>query len=230
MDRFLAVSILVAGTLAFSFAQNNVPEVLSAEDDYLLAPATLETKTEFKKDRDVIKKSIPYTTRFENNPEMDWGKEEIRQAGVEGEGQEVYEISYWYDKETGRKLVKNEITRQPQEEIISRGIKKNLKSGDFSRCGQITYYGKMRVWATSYDKYCKGCLGVTYTGLPAGYGTVAVDPKVIPLYSRICIPGYGIAVAGDIGGAIKGNKIDLGFDDVRKGWWSARWTEIYLLP
>lgn len=123
-----------------------------------------------------------------------------------------------------------EVVKEPQEEIISLGKKKTIRTGEFPRCGRVDYYGRMRVWATSYDKYCTGCLGVTYTGLPAGYGTVAVDPKVIPLYSRICIPGYGVAIAGDIGGGIKGDKIDLGFDNVKEGWWSARWTEIYLLP
>ena len=38
---------------------------------------------------------------------------------------------------------------------------------------------------------------------------IAVDPKVIPLGSKVWVEGYGYAVAGDTGGAIKGNKIDL---------------------
>ena len=59
--------------------------------------------------------------------------------------------------------------------------------------------------------------GMTYTGMKAQYGVVAVDPKVIPLHSRLYIeiPGsndYGFAVAGDIGGAVKGNIIDLYFE------------------
>ncbi len=51
--------------------------------------------------------------------------------------------------------------------------------------------------------------GITATGMRAAYGVVAVDPRVIPLYSRLYIPGYGYAVAGDTGGDIKGNRIDL---------------------
>jgi 3D (Asp-Asp-Asp) domain-containing protein len=53
--------------------------------------------------------------------------------------------------------------------------------------------------------------GVTASGRRAGYGVVAVDPRVIPLGTRLFIPGYGYAVAGDTGSAIKGNRIDLGF-------------------
>ena len=54
--------------------------------------------------------------------------------------------------------------------------------------------------------------GYTFTGLRAGYGVVAVDPSVIPLGTRLYIPGYGEAIAADIGGAIKGYRIDLGFE------------------
>ena len=91
------------------------------------------------------------------------------------------------------------------------------------------YSKKMTVFSTSYDKNCAGCSGTTATGLPTGHGVVAVDPKIIPLGTKIYIPGYGEAIAGDTGGNIKGAKIDLGFDNVKNGWWSARFVEIYIL-
>ncbi len=95
--------------------------------------------------------------------------------------------------------------------------------------GKFNYSRKLNVWATSYDATCKGCNEVTAIGLPTGFGVIAVDPKVIPLRSKVYIPGYGLAIAGDTGGKIKGNWIDLGFDDVSNGWWSARYTDIYIL-
>ena len=55
--------------------------------------------------------------------------------------------------------------------------------------------------------YCVS--GITATGTPVHPGTVAVDPRVIPLRSRLLIPGYGRGVALDTGGSIKGNRIDL---------------------
>lgn len=95
--------------------------------------------------------------------------------------------------------------------------------------GLHKYKKRLNVFATSYDKNCSGCNETTSLGLRTGYGVVAVDPKVIPLGSRLFIPGYGAAVAGDTGGSVKGNKIDLGFDSVKNGWWSSRFVEIYIL-
>lgn len=53
--------------------------------------------------------------------------------------------------------------------------------------------------------------GRTATGLPVGPGIVAVDPSVIPLGTRLTIPGYGEGVAADTGSAVRGNTIDLWF-------------------
>jgi 3D (Asp-Asp-Asp) domain-containing protein/peptidoglycan hydrolase CwlO-like protein len=53
--------------------------------------------------------------------------------------------------------------------------------------------------------------GRTSSGLPTGPGVVAVDPSVIPLGTRLSVPGYGDAVAADTGGAVTGNTIDLWF-------------------
>jgi 3D (Asp-Asp-Asp) domain-containing protein len=61
------------------------------------------------------------------------------------------------------------------------------------------------------------------------YGIVAVDPNVIPLGTRMYIPGYGYAVAADTGGAIKGYIIDLGYPDGVTVDWTSRWLDIYIL-
>ncbi|MBU1110852.1 3D domain-containing protein, partial [Patescibacteria group bacterium] len=57
----------------------------------------------------------------------------------------------------------------------------------------------------------------------------AVDRSEIPLGTLMYVNGYGLCRAEDIGGSIKGDRIDLGFEDVENGFWSARWTMIYLL-
>lgn len=71
----------------------------------------------------------------------------------------------------------------------------------------------MYVTATAYTAYCDGCSGITYTGIDLranpNQKVIAVDPNVIPLGSRVWVEGYGTAIAGDIGGAIQGNRIDV---------------------
>jgi 3D (Asp-Asp-Asp) domain-containing protein len=72
--------------------------------------------------------------------------------------------------------------------------------------------------------------GVTASGRRAGYGVVAVDPRVIPLGTRLYVPGYGYAVAGDTGSAIKGYRIDLGFGSYAEAVRYGRQTvTVYLL-
>lgn len=76
---------------------------------------------------------------------------------------------------------------------------------------------EMTVTATAYTAYCAGCSGTTATGIDLranpNLKVIAVDPKVIPLGSRVWVEGYGEAIAGDTGGAIKGNIIDLFMKD-----------------
>ncbi|HLS20872.1 MAG TPA: LysM peptidoglycan-binding domain-containing protein [Bacillota bacterium] len=71
----------------------------------------------------------------------------------------------------------------------------------------------MTVTATAYTAQCDGCSGITYTGVNLNEDrhakVIAVDPNVIPLGSKVYVEGYGEAIAADIGGAIKGNKIDI---------------------
>ena len=84
-------------------------------------------------------------------------------------------------------------------------------------------------WVTSYDGNCAGCSGRThFTDERVVYGLCAVDPEVIPPLSYFYVPGYGRCKAADKGGGLGGKRIDIGFDDVRNGWWSARYTDIYL--
>ena len=71
------------------------------------------------------------------------------------------------------------------------------------------YASVMAMEATAYLPTDGNGACITAMGIPATYGVAAVDPSVIPLGSRLYIPGYGEAIAADTGGAIYGYKIDL---------------------
>lgn len=72
---------------------------------------------------------------------------------------------------------------------------------------------ELLVTATAYTAYCEGCSGTTAYGIDLrsnpNQKVIAVDPKIIPLGTKVWVEGYGEAIAGDTGGAIKGHKIDV---------------------
>ena len=73
----------------------------------------------------------------------------------------------------------------------------------------LSYTAVMAMEATAYLPTDGSSEGITAMGIPATYGVVAVDPSIIPLGTRVYIPGYGEAIAADTGGAIIGYCIDL---------------------
>ncbi len=82
---------------------------------------------------------------------------------------------------------------------------------------------------TAYGRDCEGCTGITKTGtVPIVGRTVAVDPDVIPLGSTVIIDGQEY-IAEDIGGAVKGNVIDLfvGTEDISK-YYGVKYKEIFI--
>lgn len=99
--------------------------------------------------------------------------------------------------------------------------------------GMVTspsYSQVLNIEATAYSGD-----GITASGTPTrrdigGYSTIAVDPRVIPLGSRVYVEGYGYAIADDIGGAIKGNIIDLFFPSESEAQnWGRRSVRVYIL-
>ncbi|MFK2826373.1 3D domain-containing protein [Bacillus sp. B190/17] len=92
----------------------------------------------------------------------------------------------------------------------------------------------LTVRATAYTASCKGCSGVTATGINLKKNpnakVIAVDPRVIPLGTKVYVEGYGEAIAGDKGGAIKGNKIDVHVPTKKHAYrWGVRTVKVKIL-
>ena len=90
----------------------------------------------------------------------------------------------------------------PVEEVAPEDEVKAIDDG-------VSYAAVMSMEASAYLPGDGNGAGITATGIRAGYGVAAVDPSVIPLGTRLYIPGYGEAIAADTGGAMYGYRIDL---------------------
>jgi len=99
----------------------------------------------------------------------------------------------------------------------------------------LTLIGEWDMTATAYYAFGKGGNdingdGITAIGLRARKGIIAVDPRVIPLGTRLYVPGYGEALAADTGGWIKGSRVDLCFETLQECYmYGRRKIKIYLI-
>lgn len=140
------------------------------------------------------------------------GGRKVIQAGVPGEKEIKYLVTYKDGVKTGTKALGSWVAKKPVSEITS--VTKNYVLA--SRAGK--YMRSYKMVATAYAPFvCGGSKsGHTATGVMAGYGIAAVDPRVIPLGTKLYVEGYGLCTAADTGGAIKGAKIDLCYNTYRE--------------
>ncbi|HEY0392940.1 MAG TPA: 3D domain-containing protein [Candidatus Elarobacter sp.] len=163
------------------------------------------------------------------------GKTKIVDPGAPGVVETAYAVSRSADRRSvRRKALVSRVLRAPRSRIVAEGI------GEYTALSALAQRGiqgtlrlassALSMVATAYTASCGGCSGMTASGRPAGHGVVAVDPRVIPLGTRMYIPGYGHAVAGDTGGAIRGHRIDLGFNSNAQAYrFGRRSVTVYLI-
>ena len=187
---------------------------------------------------------IPAGVRYQPTTKLKPGAKQTTQYARAG-AKEITEKVWSKDgKETLRKTVSEKVTRAPQPQIVSLGVIARLMPSAIQPhkryARALSYRGgsprdraaqgaanggkapvlrvvkTLKMLTTGYNGAEFGGGGSrTATGIRVGYGAIAVDPRVIPLGSKLYVEGYGYGFACDTGGAIKGNHIDLAFDSVR---------------
>ena len=146
------------------------------------------------------------------------GGETFESPGKAGLRQTTFECRYVNGVLTEKTELESTVLREPTATVIRSVIPSPAGTGETvvtqPNPGAPADYS--RVLICEATAYTGG--GITASGLPAQYGRVAVDPRVIPLGSQLYIESedgsyvYGYAVAADTGGAIKGNKVDIYLD------------------
>lgn len=149
---------------------------------------------------------------------LDTGASRVIAQGRTGERDVTVRFTQVNGGAIKRTVIAARVARAPKTRIVAEGAGRYDALAAIAGRGVDKTYEiasrAMHMIATAYTADCAGCSGITAIGRPAGHGIVAVDPSVIPLGTKLFIPGYGFAIAGDTGGAIRGSRIDLGFNSL----------------
>lgn len=171
------------------------------------------------------KEFIPFETEVQLLDDLEIDKTEIIQPGVFGMKIRRIRVRSVNGKEILRKVEDQYTALEPQNEIKGYGkklIPHTLDTPD----GTITYWRALNMYAVSYKPSSSG--NFTSIGLPLRKGIAAVDTDYIAYGTRMYIPGYGFAIAGDTGGGVVGRLIDLGYSDEDYVSWH-QWVTVYFL-
>jgi uncharacterized protein YabE (DUF348 family) len=161
-----------------------------------------------------VEENVAYSTEERQDNSLLKGKEKVVTEGQEGTVVKKYKIIKENGKEVSRELVEEKVKKESVNQVVSIGTKEPVQTAAVSSSSAPPANGKtITMSASAFTASCSGCSGVTATGINLNANpnmkVIAVDPNVIPLGSRVWVEGYGEAIAGDTGGAIKGNRIDV---------------------
>jgi 3D (Asp-Asp-Asp) domain-containing protein len=181
---------------------------------------------------ETIEEKIPFPVKIIKTPKLHISECIYLQKGSPGKIIKKIKALYHDNKLIFEKVIEANILQKVKKEIKLVGTSKTKRMYMMKRPMKVVKTLLMK--STAYYPGPEDCApyddGYTYLGYKAGYGVCAVDPKTIPLGSKLYVEGYGYALAVDIGSAVKGKIIDLCFDtfeESRK--YKPKWVKVHIL-
>ncbi len=224
-------------------------DIVSPSLDSVVSNETQIIITKVTSDMIAVQEELGFETISTPNSNLDRGVTKVVQKGIPGTKEVMYKVVYHNGQEAAREVAGERIVTEAQNKIVEYGTKyASVSRGSVTRisdpASQLSYSKVITVTATAYDLSYESCgkrpgdrgYGITASGRKAARGIIAVDPSVIPMGSKLYIESldssadYGYAIAGDKGGAIKGNRIDLFMDTRSEALrWGRRNVRVYIL-
>lgn len=254
IKRAVDVKVAVDGKiLNIKSAENSVNKMIAAEnikiESYDKVYPSREDKlssgmyikiTRMK--TELIKSEFPidFSVVYRSDDTIEKGTAKTIQEGQQGHKTISTRIVYEDGKVVSKQIVSEVVDKQPVNRIVARGTLGVITA---SRGGKVYYTKSLKMRATAYSAgysstgknpgdsgYGRTATGTRVKRNPDGYSTVAVDPRVIPLGTKLFIEGYGLAIAEDTGMEIKGDKIDVFLNtDGEANNWGVKWVNVYFL-
>ena len=178
---------------------------------------------------------LAYEVQYQALPDLEIDNTRLVQAGVNGVTASRVRVRYENGLEVSRAAEDQWVAAAPQPRIIGYGTQIVLRALD-TPDGPVQYWRAVRMYATSYSASRAGTpitapwYGRTRSGKKLTVGMVAIDLNLMPLGTRLYVPGYGYATAEDTGGGVKGKMIDLGYDDWNYVPWHSYVTVYFITP
>lgn len=167
---------------------------------------------------------IPYDTFEQPDNKLNKGQRRVVVPGQNGVILKKIKVVKADGVEINREVISSRVLAEPKTGVVAYGIGNNMTVAARTIQGNVKQV--MTMEATAYTHTGNP----TATGIYPYVGVVAVDPKVIPLGSKLYVEGYGYCEAQDTGGAIKGDRIDIFLDTRAECFeWGRRVVQVYLL-
>ena len=192
--------------------------------------------------------TLPFQTQVVKLPGLTPGARITLRSGLDGLRQRTILTTIENGEESGQQVRQDTLVRTPLTEIVAEPALSVSSIGvpGAGLLGLDTHGPPpglnarrvVKMVSTAYDPGPESTgkrpgdpgYGITATGVRFAPGIVAIDPRVIPFFTRVWVPGYGFGVAADTGSDIQGYRVDLGFSTYWEAiQWGRRAVNVYVL-